>query len=269
MTSLPDIPTATLKPLAEVLGEADTGDAINRTFHGLNIVDRSGESTKWKRLNHTFLNLQRATRSSNQIYGFIKAFMAPVRFIEPQRREKYYAAQAQLNAVLSFVGIEFSEDGEFRQVKQSETLNDAERRFKTVREKFHGRRLHSEVSKYCKAELMQENYYHALFEACKGLKQRLCEKAGADGDGAELVDLVFSIKNPLLAFNTLQTESEQSAHKGFAQLLKGCFAALRNPIAHEPKIHWQDEEDAADYFSLISLLHRRLDKCVPTSLQEN
>jgi uncharacterized protein (TIGR02391 family) len=269
MNQLPDIPLPILKPLADALGEADTGTVISRTFHELGIEDRSGQSTKWKRLHHTFVESQRSTRSSNQIYAFIKAFMAPVRFVEEYKREQYNAALAELNTVLSFIGIEFSSDGEFRQVKQSKTLGDAERRYKTIREKFNGRRLHPEVSKYCKAELMQENYYHALFEACKGLAQRVREASGADGDGADLVDLVFSIKQPLLAFNTLQTESEQSAHKGFAQLLKGCFAALRNPIAHEPKINWRDEEDAADYFSLISLLHRRLDKCVPTAPNRN
>lgn len=58
--------------------------------------------------------------------------------------------------------------------------------------------------------------------------------------------------------------TEKSEHIGFAQLLKGCFAAVRNPLAHEPKILWEGEEDAADYFSLISLLHRRLDRCVRT-----
>ncbi|MGH8078576.1 MAG: TIGR02391 family protein [Lysobacter sp.] len=40
----------------------------------------------------------------------------------------------------------------------------------------------------------------------------------------------------------------------------GPFAAIRNPTAHEPKILWQGEDDAADYFTLLSLLHRRLDK---------
>jgi uncharacterized protein (TIGR02391 family) len=88
--------------------------------------------------------------------------------------------------------------------------------------------------------------------------------SGTHGDGAGLVDLVFSIERPMLAFTALQTETERSEHKGFAALLKGCFAAVRNPLAHEPKILWQGEDDAADYLSLISLLHRKLDDCVPT-----
>ncbi len=66
----------------------------------------------------------------------------------------------------------------------------------------------------------------------------------------------------MLAFNSLRTETEKSEHKGFAMLLKGCFGAIRNPLAHERQILWQGEDDAADYFSLISLLHRKMDDCV-------
>ena len=70
----------------------------------------------------------------------------------------------------------------------------------------------------------------------------------------------------LLALNTLRSETEQSEHKGFAALLKGCFGAVRDPLAHEPKILWEGEDDAADYLSLVSLLHRKLDDCVHTGL---
>jgi len=79
-----------------------------------------------------------------------------------------------------------------------------------------------------------------------------------------LVDRVFSVERPLLAMNSLRIETEKSQHKGFAALLKGCFGVIRNPLAHEPKILWED--DAADYLSLLSLLHRKLDDCVPTRM---
>ena len=79
------------------------------------------------------------------------------------------------------------------------------------------------------------------------------------------MDKVFSINQPLLAFNTLRTETEKSEHKGFASLLKGCFSAFRNPLAHQPKILWKgDEDDIVDCFSLISFLHRKLDNCHST-----
>ena len=132
--------------------------------------------------------------------------------------------------------------------------------------KFQGRRIHPEILKYCQAELMQHNYFHAVFEASKGLAQRIRDKSGVDGDGAKLVDSVFSVNGPVLAFNTLQTEIDKTEHKGFTALLKGCFAGVRNPLAHEPKIMWDGEDDAADYLTLISLLHRKLDDCIPTGL---
>ena len=109
---------------------------------------------------------------------------------------------------------------------------------------------------------MQENYFHAVFEACKGLFQRIREMSGMEGDGAALIDKVFSVENPRLAFNTLQTETEKSEHKGLAQLFKGCYAAIRNPLAHGPKILWQGEADAVDYLTFISMLHRKLDQAV-------
>ena len=111
---------------------------------------------------------------------------------------------------------------------------------------------------------MQDNYFHAVFEATKGLAQRIRDMTGIHRDGVALVDHVFSVDRPMLTMNTLQTEMDKSQHKGFAALLKGCFGAVRNPLAHEPKILWQGENDAADYLSLISLLHRKLDDCVPT-----
>ncbi|MGB9924711.1 MAG: TIGR02391 family protein [Methanothrix sp.] len=112
-------------------------------------------------------------------------------------------------------------------------------------------------------------YFHAVFEATKGLAQRIRDLSGVEADGATLIDQVFAVDRPLLAFNALQTETERSEHKGFAALLKGCFAAIRNPLAHEPKILWEGEDDAADYLSLISLLHRKLDECVRTPFGRN
>ncbi len=109
---------------------------------------------------------------------------------------------------------------------------------------------------------MQENDLHTVFEATKGLAQRIRDRSGGDGDGSALVDSAFSIKNTRLAFNTLSTETEKSEHRGFAMLHKGCFASVRNPLAHEPKILWEGEDDAADYLTLVSLLHRKLDQCV-------
>lgn len=252
----------TIEALAKVLGECGSGSDISRVLRDRGFIDNSGESTKWRRLYHIFLTSQRETRSPNQVLDFIRSFLTPTRFAG--RNNEFENHRTNLNAILVMVGLELGKDGQFRTVNIANTLDEAEKRVRAIRERFKGRAIHPEVNKYCNAELMQENYFHAVFEATKGLAQRIREMSGVNSDGAKLIDDVFSVEHPRLAINSLQTETEKSEHKGFAQLLKGCFAAVRNPLAHEPKILWTGEDDAADYLSLISLLHRKLDGAVNT-----
>lgn len=264
MATVPSFPESQVEALARVLGECGSGSDISRVLRDRSLEDTSRESTKWRRLYAIFLECQQKDRCANRIVDFIHAFIAPARFVG--RNEEFEEHRRELNEILSFSGLEYGSDGQFRAVTAATTLDEAEKRARNIREKFRGRRLHAEVLKYCRAELMQENYFHAVFEASKGLAQTIRDKSGVQLDGAALVDRVFSVDQPLLAFNTLRTETEKSEHKGFATLLKGCFAAVRNPLAHQPKILWEGEDDAADYLSLISLLHRKLDDCVATRL---
>jgi len=262
MTKVSTFNEGMMQSLAQVLGECGSGSDITRVLTDRGFADDSGESTKWKRIYQIFLKYQRETNSPNQLIDFIQAFVSPARFVG--RNSEFEQHRTALNAILIFAGLEFCKDGNFIRVNPAKTLDEAERRLRAIRDRFRGRSMHEEVNRYCKVELMQENYFHAVFEATKGLAQRIRELSGEDSDGSKLIDKVFMGENPILAINTLQTETEKSEHKGFALLLKGCFAAVRNPLAHEPKILWTGEDDAADYLSLISLLHRKLDTAVRT-----
>lgn len=262
MQSIPSFPEGQVEALARLLGECGSGTDISRVLHDRGLRDNSGESTKWRRLYSIILESQREHHCANRVLDFIQSFLIPARFVG--RSEEFENHRRELNTILAFSGLEYGNDGQFRRTEVARTLDEAEARVRTIKAKFQGRRIHPEVIKYCRVELLQDNYFHAVFEAAKGLAQRIREVAGVESDGAALVDLVFSVERPVLAFNTLRTETEKSEHKGYAALLKGCFAAVRNPLAHEPKLMWQGEDDAADHLSLISLLHRKLDDCVRT-----
>jgi uncharacterized protein (TIGR02391 family) len=265
MSSVPSFPEGQVEALARLLGECGSGTDISRVLQDRSLADNSGESTKWRRLYWVFLDSQRRSGCANTIIDFMQSFLIPARFVG--RSEEFEVRRQELNTILAFSGLEYGPDGKFRRCDVARTLDEAEARVRTIRSKFQGRQIHPEVLKYCRVELMQDDYFHAVFEAAKGLAQRIRDLSGVQLDGAALVDRVFAIDRPVLAINSLQTETEKSEHKGFALLLKGCFAAVRNPLAHEPKLLWQGEEDAADYFSLISLLHRKLDDSVKTRLQ--
>ena len=260
MSMVPSFSNGSIESLAVHLGECGSGSDITRVLASCRLEDKSGESTKWRRLYWVFTETQCRYGCANWILDFIQSFLAPVRFVG--RNDVFEAHRSKLNTVLALSGLEYGADGKFRNRRAATTLTEAERRANAIQAKFQGRRIHPEVLKYCKAELMQDNSFHAVLEATKGLAQRIREMSEVDGDGTALVDRVFSTNQPVLAFNTLQTETEKSEHTGFATLLKGCFAALRNPRAHRPRILWKDEDDTIDYFTLISLLHRKLDDCV-------
>lgn len=264
MASVAVFPEGQIEALAKAVGECASGTDISRVLQDRGISDNTGESTKWRRLYRIFLTIQAQDKCANKVLDFIRSLLTPARFVG--KNDEFEQRRRELNVVLLFSGLEYGPDGNFRTVTSARTLDEAEQRAQTLRAKFKGRRLHPEVLRYCRNELLQENYFHAVFEASKGLAQRIRDMSGVKLDGAALVDRVFAVEKPMLAINSLQTETERSEHKGFAALLKGCFGAVRNPLAHEPKILWQGEEDAADYLSLISLLHRKLDDAVKTGL---
>jgi len=264
MATAPKLTDMQIEEVSKILGECLSGTDISRHFVAMGIEDTSGESTKWRRLYSTFKKYQQIDRAPSRLLNFTSRLLEPARYVN--RQDDFEAARSAINGHLAFAGIEYGADGKFRSIATAQTIDEALKRVNTLNSKFRGRRLHADVLRYCKKELLQENYFHAVFEAAKGLAQRIRDLSGVNSDGAALVDKVFSINQPVLAFNSLRTETEQSEHKGFANLLKGCFGAVRNPLAHQPKILWEGEDDAADYLTLISLMHRKLDDAVKTGL---
>jgi len=247
--------------IARKLGEWVTGSEIDRIFEAIGIEDQSGQSTKWKRLHWYLSKSQRECDCGDPVLELIRTILDPARYVDNPVEFEFH--RREINTLLALEGWEYGNDRKFRKVKQAKTLDEAHKRAQALAIKIAERQLHPEVLKYCKAEILHENYFHAVFEACKGLAQRIRELSGVKGDGVKLVEKVFEGRTPKLAFNALATETERAQHRGFIWLLKGCFSAIRNPRAHEPKVLWaEDAEEVADYLTLISLLHYKLDKCV-------
>lgn len=260
--TVPSFDPATIEAVCRILAETNTG--FTGTQLGAMLaecgIDDPGAITKWRRLNAALMARQERDGCANNVVAFIQNAMKPVRYHDaPDRFEQ---SRHALNTVLAFEGLQLNEQGRFEVVNRSKTLADAARRATNLRERLVARGVHREVLTYCRSELLQDNYFHAVFEATKSVAAKIRDLTGLTGDGAGLVDDAFNFNGrvPHLALNFLQTDSEKSEQKGFVNLLKGLFGMFRNPHAHELRARWPiGEQDALDILSLVSLVHRRLD----------
>ena len=89
------------------------------------------------------------------------------------------------------------------------TISEVERRTRNLVSELQKRHIHQDVIKCCKEEYLQENYFHAVFEAAKSLSEKVREKTGMQEDGSNLFNNAFAVNNPRLAINSLQTPSEK------------------------------------------------------------
>ena len=264
MAEVPGLAPAALERLCKALDD-DSGSEIGRLLAQARIADVAPADTKWRRLLAAFEARQARDRCANGVIGYVEGAMAPPRFVG--RREDYEARRRELNEILAFAGVELGADGRCRASIPVATLAEAERRAQGLRAELTRRGVHPDVLRFCRAELLDEDYFHAILEATKSVADKLRTRTGHSGDGASLVEAAFGLTGgvPPLAINTLRTEPEKDEQRGFANVLKGVFGMYRNPTAHAPRLTWATtERDALDALTLLSLLHRRIDAAIST-----
>jgi uncharacterized protein (TIGR02391 family) len=261
MAAIAKLKETHLEAICGIVGDTSaglTGSEIGRLLGRCSIEDPLPTMTKRHRLFEALRAKQDRDGCANNILAFIQTVMDPARFL--RSGDYFEQLRGDLNEALAFCGLHVTADGKIGLVEHATTIGEAQERAGRLRSKLIERNVHPDVLRFCRAELLQENYFHAVFEATKSVAEKIREKTGLTGDGVDIVDKAFGLAAPMLAINTLRTETEQSEQKGFATLLKGMFGTFRNPPAHAPRITWPIEErDALDLLSLVSYLHRRLD----------
>ncbi|WRS26384.1 TIGR02391 family protein [Oscillospiraceae bacterium MB08-C2-2] len=201
-------------------------------------------------------------KSLQRVFDFIAKALNPVAFTVQSNREKYLHLLEETNKVLLLAGLSVSKEGKVVDVEQATTLDEVDRRMNHLKRELYNRAIHNEVQKYCIKDYLRKDYYDAVFEAAKGLAERVRQITGLSSDGGELFQKAFAKGDPYLFFNSMQTDSEKSEFTGVKELLEAIFHLVRNPAAHTPKINWMIEETKAlDILTLISFAHKYLDEC--------
>lgn len=98
----------------------------------------------------------------------------------------------------------------------------------------------------------------AILDAIYFLSDLLRKKSGLEGDGVALVGQALGGAAPKIKLNKLQSESDWNIQKGFEQLLRGMYQAVRNPRSHEKLT--DSEEDAQALILFIGYLVRQIDQ---------
>jgi uncharacterized protein (TIGR02391 family) len=253
-----------LEAVCRVLADTDnglTGTEIGYLLRDSKIDDIDPTNTKWKRLLNAFIQFQNKNQAGNCVVVFVTRSMNPASYTN--RPDVFSLRRDKLNAVLAFCGMHLRDDGKVIRGQRASTIDQALERANRLRAALIQRNVHADVLKFCTAELLDENFFHAVFEAMKSITAKLRQLTGTTIDGSDLIHQAFGDKHgpPLLAINAYDTETLRMEQRGFMSLLKGLYGTIRNPLAHDPRIEWDmNEQDTLDILTMISLVHRKLDK---------
>lgn len=263
MSKAPAPTPAQIEQICKALGDTDsglTGSEIGRMLADLGIADVDPTNTKWKRLYNALADRANHTGKTTAVYGLVLYCFDPARGLNNTVRYRWM--MDEVNRALMLSGIEVHDDGQFHKIQMAKTLSEVERRTKSLRRQLLAADAHPYVLNCCNGELLARDYFHAVHEAAKGLCKRVQSMTGLDLDGTKLFDTAFSLRNPYVTLANLETESGRNQQNGLKELLNGTIHLVRNPTAHELRIRWDvNEKDAVEVLTLISYLHKMLDRC--------
>lgn len=263
------ITNKTIIDISKVLGNLLTGSEITTMLNDLNlpnydsINNRPYTSTKWKRLNESIHSACRTSQSAKPLFKAIEYVMSPSNFMDSP--EDWYFNKNNLNKLLIFHGFEIVDSGKISKTKVVKTFSGAQKRLKSFNDKLDSYDIHQEIFKYCTVELFEQNYFHAIFEASKGILDRVRLISESNLDGNSLINENFKLNQPIILIrnNLLESSDDRSAYNGLKSLLKTIVYLYRNPKAHNPKLYdVTSETDAITAFTLMSLAHKTLDNCI-------
>lgn len=268
--AIPSFTDNQLMEISKILGHTSggfTGRELGELLTSCGFPD-PGEITKRDRLFYGLSQGQRRDGSGARVCQLVERAIDPVRY----RGQSGLLDERlhDLNVVLALAGMRIREDGRLEPVPRAATLSEAELRASKLRAELMRRGISGDVLAYCRPELLEGNYFHAVFEATKSVAQKLRDRTGLTLDGSALVQETFSVRNgrtPLLAWNPLQSDNHRSEHNGVALMISGVFSYFRNLPAHVPKVGFRNiaEQEALEILTIVSFVHRRIDAAVSTN----
>jgi len=98
------------------------------------------------------------------------------------------------------------------------------------------RLIHPTIACVSRSRFETKHYADSIEAALKEInscvKNIYKTETGKELDGAQLMHKAFPVRNPVIKFNQLSTESEQNIQEGYMHIFAGTMIGIRNPKAH-------------------------------------
>ena len=255
-----------LESIARIIGDLYTNGQLTTIFSDLNLIENNQgviKPSKWFRIRN-------AIRNQTDLHNLLETAFIPAHFVE--KPDIWHQSVDRVNRILRFHGYELDQQGNIVIVEQTKTLKEAEKRANSLVDLLTPMTIHPYALKFCIPELLQENYFHAIFEASKGILDRLRDMNSSQLDGTQLIEQSFSTKNVCIVpkNNKLQNQNEKSQFLAIKHLLLTINYLYRNDKAHVLRFYNpEQEDDAIIALTMISKAHYLLDNCVCVRFLDN
>lgn len=266
-----------IRKISDIIGDTGNGLSgadIKRTLvdAGIEVLDDGKRQTRYtytigqNKRDHLYQCLAHdfeQYHSSNRIIAYLNSIMDPGRYVKPEKRQQYEYLFENINKVLRLKGYQYDKSGALVEVPKAESLDEVDKLINEMKQKMAYRFLHREVTKYCSEGLLRQDNYDAVFEAAKGLENRIQELTGLNKNGQGLIEEAFRTQSPYIVLNANQNLTEKSETNGVISLMISALALYRNPPAHTLKYNWKtNQTDTLDALTVISVAQKYLDKCI-------
>lgn len=122
--------------------------------------------------------------------------------------------------------------------------------------------LHPFVVELAKTKFEQGHHADAVLACLREgntiLKNHLVNKLGKEYDGADLINVSFSPKNPIITLADLSTEDGRNIQLGYMEIFRGMMIGIRNPKSH--KNYDLEKKKAIHFLFMASFLFIKLEE---------
>lgn len=124
--------------------------------------------------------------------------------------------------------------------------------------------LHPVIVSVAKSRFDSGHYADAVEASYKEINSRIKEevrqRTGKTYDGANLMNQAFSVNNPIIVLEDLESEDGQNVQNGYMMMFSGAMIAIRNPKAHSNNSIEPDE--AMPLIQIASHLFSKFDAAI-------